>query len=63
MHGNFPPRSTKEGSRSDCSITGLVVKENMLAYIPPATRHNVTNSGSQVFEYVWVVTPTAEQAK
>jgi mannose-6-phosphate isomerase-like protein (cupin superfamily) len=33
--------------------------EKMLAYIPPATRHNVTNNGSQVLEYVWVVAPTA----
>jgi len=32
--------------------------ERMLAYIPPATRHNVTNTGSQVLEYVWVVAPT-----
>lgn len=31
--------------------------EKMLAYIPPATRHNVTNSGSEVLEYVWVVAP------
>jgi mannose-6-phosphate isomerase-like protein (cupin superfamily) len=37
--------------------------ENMLAYIPPATRHSVTNTGSQLLEYVWVVTPTAEGAK
>ncbi len=28
------------------------------AYIPPATRHNVKNTGSQVLEYVWVVAPT-----
>jgi quercetin dioxygenase-like cupin family protein len=39
------------------------LKEKMLAYIPPATRHNVTNNGSQVLEYVWVVAPTAEAAK
>jgi len=31
--------------------------EKMLAYIPPATRHNVTNNGTQVLEYVWVVAP------
>ena len=36
------------------------LKENMLAYIPPATRHNVTNNGSQVLEYVWVVAPTTD---
>ena len=34
------------------------LRENMLAYIPPATRHNVTNIGSQFLEYVWVVAPT-----
>lgn len=34
------------------------LKENMLAYIPPATRHNVTNTGTQTLEYVWVVAPT-----
>jgi quercetin dioxygenase-like cupin family protein len=34
------------------------LRENMLAYIPPATRHNVTNTGVQVLEYVWVVAPT-----
>ena len=32
--------------------------ERMLAYIPPATRHNVTNTGTQVLEYVWLVAPT-----
>jgi len=34
------------------------LNEKMLAYIPPATRHNVTNTGSQILEYVWVVAPT-----
>jgi quercetin dioxygenase-like cupin family protein len=29
----------------------------MLAYIPPGTRHNVTNTGSVALEYVWVVAP------
>ena len=37
--------------------------EKMLAYIPPATRHNVTNNGTQILEYVWVVAPTHEAAK
>src|ERR1700687_1942231 len=37
--------------------------EKMLAYIPPATRHNVTNNGTQILEYVWVVAPTNEAAK
>jgi mannose-6-phosphate isomerase-like protein (cupin superfamily) len=36
------------------------LKENMLAYIPPATRHNVTKNGSQVLEYIWVVAPVNE---
>ena len=33
----------------------------MLAYIPPGTRHNVTNTGTQVLEYVWVVAPVASK--
>ena len=37
--------------------------EKMLVYIPPATRHNVTNSGTQILEYVWVVAPASEAAK
>jgi len=37
--------------------------EKMLAYIPPETRHNVTNNGNQVLEYVWVVAPTTGGAK
>jgi len=31
--------------------------EKMLAYIPPDTRHNVTNTGGEILEYVWVVAP------
>jgi len=27
------------------------------AYIPPATRHNVTNTGKDLLEYVYVVAP------
>jgi len=27
------------------------------AYIPPATRHNVSNTGKDVLEYVYVVAP------
>ncbi len=34
------------------------VHEKMLAYIPPAARHNVTNTGTEVLEYVWIVAPT-----
>lgn len=28
-----------------------------LAYIPPATRHNVQNTGKELLEYVYVVAP------
>ena len=35
----------------------IPLKEHMLAYIPPATRHNVTNTGTDVLEYVWLVSP------
>lgn len=31
--------------------------EKMLIYIPPGTRHNVTNNGKDILEYVWVVAP------
>lgn len=43
--------------------SGLPLREKMLAYIPPATRHNVTNNGTQVLEYVWVVVPAGEATK
>ncbi|HKM67218.1 MAG TPA: cupin domain-containing protein [Candidatus Acidoferrum sp.] len=33
------------------------LQEKMLAYIPPGTRHNVTNTGTQLLEYVWIVAP------
>jgi quercetin dioxygenase-like cupin family protein len=29
----------------------------MLVYIPPATRHNVTNTADELLEYVYVVAP------
>jgi len=35
----------------------VALHEKMLAYIPPATRHNVTNTGTTMLEYVWVVAP------
>ncbi|HUL34553.1 MAG TPA: cupin domain-containing protein [Candidatus Eisenbacteria bacterium] len=35
--------------------------EKMMAYIPPATPHNVTNTGKEVMEYVWVVAPVRGQ--
>lgn len=28
-----------------------------LVYIPPMTRHNVTNTGKELLEYVYVVAP------
>ncbi len=37
------------------------LKEMTLAYIPPATRHNVTNTGHDVMEYVWVVAPARRE--
>lgn len=37
----------------------LPLRSNMLAYIPPNTRHNVTNTGPEFLEYVWVVAPAA----
>ncbi|MBV8890376.1 MAG: cupin domain-containing protein [Acidobacteria bacterium] len=46
--------------RGTASIEGdpdVPLTERMLAYIPPATRHNVTNTGTQILEYVWVVAP------
>lgn len=35
----------------------VALHEKMLVYIPPATRHNVTSTGSEPLEYVWVVAP------
>jgi len=35
------------------------VEASQLVYIPPATRHNITNTGSQFLEYVYVVAPAA----
>ena len=31
-------------------------------YIPPATRHNVANTGTELLEYVYVVAPANRQA-
>ncbi|MGA3177867.1 MAG: cupin domain-containing protein [Candidatus Acidiferrum sp.] len=38
------------------------VSAHRMAYIPPGTKHNVTNAGSEVLEYVWVVAPIAYRA-
>lgn len=40
----------------------MPVAEHMLAYIPPATRHNITNNGTEVLQYVWVVALASETA-
>ena len=37
------------------------VHEKMLAYIPPGTKHNVTNTGTELLEYVWVVAPVGQK--
>lgn len=39
------------------------LKQEMLAYIPPATRHNVKNTGADILEYVWIVAPTSKPSK
>lgn len=31
------------------------------AYIPPGTRHNVSNTGKEMLEYVYVVAPAAKR--
>jgi mannose-6-phosphate isomerase-like protein (cupin superfamily) len=36
---------------------GRALEAPMLVYIPPATRHNVTNTGDLPLEYVYVVAP------
>ena len=36
----------------------LTLAAPALAYIPPATRHNVENTGRDILEYVYVVAPT-----
>jgi quercetin dioxygenase-like cupin family protein len=38
------------------------LEEKMLAYIPPGTRHNVTNTGTDILEYVWIVAPAASHS-
>ena len=37
----------------------LPVASAMEVYIPPATRHNVANTGQELLEYVYVVAPIA----
>jgi mannose-6-phosphate isomerase-like protein (cupin superfamily) len=40
---------------------GRAFEAPMLVYIPPATRHNVTNTGDVPLEYVYVVAPAKVQ--
>ena len=37
----------------------VALHEKMMVYIPPTERHNVTNTGSEPMEYVWVVAPVS----
>ena len=36
----------------------MAIAARMMVYIPPATRHNVQNTGRELLEYVYVVAPT-----
>jgi len=38
------------------------VHEKMLVYIPPESKHNVANTGTELLEYVWVVAPAAQKS-
>ena len=49
LHGN--------GTASIEGHADVPLHEEMLAYIPPNTKHNVTDTGSDVLEYVWIVAP------
>lgn len=40
------------------NLPDVLLHEKILAYIPPGTRHNVTNNGQDALEYVWIVAPT-----
>jgi quercetin dioxygenase-like cupin family protein len=35
----------------------MEIASRMMIYIPPGTRHNVQNTGRELLEYVYVVTP------
>jgi len=39
----------------------VIVSSRKLIYIPPRSRHNVTNTGSDVLEYVYVVAPIGKE--
>ena len=51
LHGN--------GAANIEGQADVPLHEKMLAYIPPDTKHNVTNTGGERLEYVWVVAPTS----
>jgi mannose-6-phosphate isomerase-like protein (cupin superfamily) len=40
---------------------GLDFSSPRAVYIPPETKHNVTNTGAEPLEYVYVVAPAARQ--
>jgi mannose-6-phosphate isomerase-like protein (cupin superfamily) len=41
----------------------VTLQEGMLAYIPSGTKHNVTNTGKDPLEYVWIVAPTTANSR
>jgi quercetin dioxygenase-like cupin family protein len=61
--GNNEEALTIMHGRGTANIEGhadVPLHAKMLAYIPPGTKHNVTNTGTEVLEYVWVVAPVAK---
>ena len=49
-----------KGSAQIDGRPGLPLRARMLAYIPPDTRHNVTNLADETLEYVWVAAATGD---
>ena len=47
------------GTASTDSGSSIPLHEKTLAYIPLGTRHNVTNDGTGIVEYAWIVAPVA----
>jgi mannose-6-phosphate isomerase-like protein (cupin superfamily) len=39
----------------------VTLSSRKLIYIPPRSRHNVTNTGKDMLEYVWVVAPVGKE--
>jgi mannose-6-phosphate isomerase-like protein (cupin superfamily) len=52
-----------EGKAEVEGHAALRISPRMLAYIPPRSRHNVTNTGSGMLEYVYVVAAIPPQLK